>query len=121
MDYEDNETYIYVEVPKLYTCIYEGQLFREDEKFKSGPHGCLLCMCQNNQVNCKNDNCPLPIETIALDSRTDEEKIFLNATSIISLIELTENKIKNIIGIESVEEMLNNIDSCEYDLLRILK
>lgn len=115
MDYGDNETLIYVEVPKLYTCIYEGQSFREDEYFKTGHDGCQLCICQNNQVNCKNDNCPYPVEAIALKSRTDEEKIFLNATSLISLIQLTENKIKNIIGIESVEEMLNNINSCEYE------
>ena len=118
MDYDENNSLIIVEVPKIITCIYEAQSFREDEEFKSGPDGCLHCICQNNEVNCKNVNCPYPVAAVALESRKNEQKIFLNATSLFSLIQMTENKIKNYGKFDKFEDLLKDMDSCEYYFLK---
>ncbi|XP_070503044.1 fibulin-1-like isoform X2 [Chironomus tepperi] len=122
VDYDDNGSLTYVEVPKQFTCIYEGKSLREDEEFKSGPDGCLHCVCRNNEVNCQNINCPYPIAAVASEIRKAEQKVFINASALSALIQLAEDEIEKLKGVESFEELLKGLDSShsKYDTTDLL-
>lgn len=57
LDYDDNNTSVLTETPKVGTCFYKGNWYREDEIFRSGPKGCLECFCSNAEVTCENKSC----------------------------------------------------------------
>lgn len=43
-----------------FSCLHEGQWYREREEFREGQDGCSICLCVNTQVKCNDESCPRP-------------------------------------------------------------
>lgn len=41
-----------------FSCLHEGNWYREREEFREGPDGCSICLCVNTQVKCNDESCP---------------------------------------------------------------
>lgn len=41
-----------------FSCLHDGQWYREREEFRLGVNGCSICLCVNTQVKCNDESCP---------------------------------------------------------------
>lgn len=53
-----------------FSCLRDGQWYREREEFREGPDGCSICLCVNTQVKCNDESCPRSTTTTTTPATT---------------------------------------------------
>lgn len=55
-----------------YSCLHEGNWYREREEFSTGPNNCAICLCVNGQIKCNNESCPRIPKTTTTTTTTTQ-------------------------------------------------